>query len=119
MDDEWQAYTKRFRENDKPNTLNGAWFLPRNSYWTVQCYVPNKVEERKGKHWKKYKIYKFAYERGEEPADYVHYIFNRWGMHLGDGVYVNDHTSQFYKFGSYKFIDSQDEYEALDYEELY
>ena len=118
MTDAGWPYTKRFHENDKPNTLNEAWFLPRFSCWTVQCYVPYWTKERKGKHWKKYKMYKFLYERGENPEDYVHRIYNSWGIHLGDGVYVHDRTSQYYKFGTYRFVDSQSEYDALDYEEL-
>ena len=32
MTDDWQPYTKRFNAGDKPNTLNGAWFLPRFVY---------------------------------------------------------------------------------------
>jgi|DEB0MinimDraft_6_1074348.scaffolds.fasta_scaffold11159_3 hypothetical protein len=120
MIDDWEPYTKRFRENDQPNTLNGAWFLPRFNYWTVQCYTPNWAEKRKGgKHWKRHKMYKFAYERGEDPEDYVHSIYNKWGIHLGDGVYVHDRTSQYFKFGNYKFVESQAEYEALEYEELH
>lgn len=118
MTDDWEPYTKRLNENDKPMTLNGAWFLPRFVYWTVECYVPYWTKERKGKHWKKYKSYKFRYERGENPEEYVHSIYNKWGIHLGDGIYVHDRTSQYYKFATYKYVDTQDEYNSLEHEEL-
>lgn len=118
MTDDWEPYTKRLNENDKPMTLNGAWFLPRFVYWTVECYVPYWTKERKGKHWKKYKSYKFRYERGENPEEYVHSIYNKWGIHLGDGIYVHDRTSQYYKFATYKYVDTQDEYDSLEHEEL-
>jgi hypothetical protein len=118
MSEDGWPYTKRFHEDDKPNTLNGAWFLPRFNYWSVECFVPDWSDKTKGTQWKHHKTYKFAYERGENPEDYVHRSFNKSNIHLGDGVYVNDRTSQYYKLCNYSFIESEKQYDELDVERL-
>jgi hypothetical protein len=117
IDDGW-PYTKRFHDNDEPKTLNGAWFLPRFNYWTVRCSTAYWVKGVKGRQWQHYKTYKFFYERGENPEEYVHNIFNRFNISLGNGEYVNDHTNQFYKLSDYSFVETKDDYDELECEEL-
>ena len=100
---------RRLHDTDEPKTLNGAWFLPCFLYWTVDCYVKLKSPD-----WKFYTTYKFYYERGYDPEEYVHRSFNRANISLGDGVYVHDKTSQCYKLGNYRFIDGKEAYDMLD-----
>tara|TARA_R100000234_G_scaffold97952_1_gene66336 strand:- start:1464 stop:1850 length:387 start_codon:yes stop_codon:yes gene_type:complete len=104
---------RRLHDTDEPKTLNGAWFLPCFLYWTVDCYVKLAVLE-KSPDWKFYTTYKFYYERGYDPEEYVHRSFSRANISLGDGVYVHDKTSQYYKLENYQFIDGKEAYDMLD-----
>jgi hypothetical protein len=104
---------RRMHDTDEPKTLNGAWFLPCFLYWTVDCYVKLSSPE-----WKFWKTYKFYYERGYDPEQYVHNSFVRSNISLGDGVYVHDRTSQYYKLENYQFINGKEAYDKLDYPQL-
>jgi hypothetical protein len=89
------------------------YYEPIVDYWTVDVCTPN------GKSfYAKRCTWKFQYEQGYDPSEYVHSIWNRYCISLGDGKYVHDRSSQHYLFTNYVKVDDKEMYDNLNLERL-
>lgn len=90
---------------------------PSFSSWTVDCFVPDKGHCNSHPRWRYYKTYKFEYEKGENPWDFVDAIYSRSFLSYSFGEYLHDYTNQRFKFANYRIITKED-YDSLDMEML-
>ena len=87
---------------------------PDMDYWTVDMCTNIKG---RGIYRDKKKL-KFNYQRGYDPSEFVHKIWKRYGISLGNGQYVIDRTSEYFWFTNYILLEDEDMFNNLNLERL-
>ena len=97
--------------------VGGGVMYPDFNSWTVDCFVPDEGHRTNRPRWRYYKSYKFQYQRGEDPWDFVDAIYSPSFLSYSFGEYLHDHTGQQFKFANYRIITKED-YDSLDMETM-
>tara|TARA_Y100000593_G_scaffold34145_1_gene67060 strand:+ start:1031 stop:1324 length:294 start_codon:yes stop_codon:yes gene_type:complete len=90
------------------------YFKPEMDYWKVDMFtaVGAKYSHNNRKVWK------FNYQKGYDPSEFVHRVWNRYGMLIRKDEYLVDRTSVFYKFTNYIKLDNEEMFNKLNLERL-
>lgn len=89
-------------------------FEPIMHYWTVDVCTPS----WKDKAYIPRCTWKFECEITINPSDYVHSIWKRYAIPLGNDRYVHDRSSQYYLFNNYTNLEDKKMYDNLKLERL-
>ena len=89
------------------------YYEPNMSYWTVDVCTPNKKS-----FYEKRCTWKFEYQEGHDPSEYVYNVWNQYCISLGNGKFVHDRSSQYYWFTNYIQVDDKQMYDKLNLERL-
>jgi len=87
---------------------------PDMDYWTVDMCTNIKG---RGIYRDKKKL-KFNYQRGYDPSEFVHNIWKRHGISLGNGQYVIDRTSEYFWFTNYIQLENEWMFNNINLERL-
>lgn len=90
------------------------YFKPPMDYWTVEMFTrvtANYSHENK-------KIWKFNYEKGYDPSEYVKKVWGYHTIHLRNSEFIHDSSNVYYKFTNYLKLDNEEMFNKLNLERL-